>query len=164
MNADPMNDIKIDPDNLLSQEAKQEVKAILENNAEIFNSDLPGYNNARGKVEVTFEWNSTARPPVNRARMPDYNTKGTQLYNAKARELIKLGVLRKAADLNIQPAFKNNSFLVKKQAATSKSWDQCELKDVRLVTAFTQLQQFIKNIPAKVIRYDKILQACANWK
>ena len=93
MNADPLNEIKIDPDNLLSQEAKQEVKAILENNAEIFNSDLPGYNNARGKVEVTFEWNSTARPPVNRARMPDYNTKGTQLYNAKARELIKLGVL-----------------------------------------------------------------------
>ena len=67
-----------------------------------------------GKVEVSFEWASTARPPVNRARMPDYNTKGTELYNAKAKELIKLGVLQKAADLNIQPAFKNNSFLVKK--------------------------------------------------
>ena len=51
-NADPMNEIQIDPNNLLSQEAKQKVKVILENNAEIFNSDLLGYNNARGKVEV----------------------------------------------------------------------------------------------------------------
>ena len=47
-----MNEIQIDPNNLLSQEAKQKVKAILEENAEIFNSDLLGYNNARGKVEV----------------------------------------------------------------------------------------------------------------
>ena len=32
------------------------------------------------------------------------------------------------------------------------------------MTAFNQLQQYIKNILAKVIRYDKILQAYNNWK
>ena len=52
--------------------------------------------------------------------MPDYNKKGTALYNNKARELIELGVLRRAADLDIQPAVKNNSFLVKnKQQLTN---------------------------------------------
>ena len=94
--------------------------------------------------------------------MPDYNARGTDLYNRKARELIDLGVLQRAAEMNIQPAFKNNSFLVKKQAASSKPWDQCNLKDVRLVTSFCQLQDFIQTIPAKVVKYDKILQACAN--
>ena len=66
--------------------------------------------------------------------------------------------------MDIQPEFKNNSFLVKKQAASSKPWDQCDLKDVRLVTSFCQLQDFIQTILAKVVKYDKILQACANWK
>ena len=55
--------------------------------------------------------------------MPDYNTQGTDLYNRKARELIDLGVLHRAAEMDIQPAFKNNSFLVKKQAALNKTWD-----------------------------------------
>ena len=94
--------------------------------------------------------------------MPDYNAKGTELYNEKAKELIDLGVLQPATKMEIQPAFKNNSFLVKKQAAAGKSWEECGLKDVRMVTAFSQLQQYIKTIPAKVVRYDKILQACAN--
>ena len=116
-----MEEIKIDPDNQLSQEAKNEVTDILKQNAEIFNPDLPGYNNAMGKVEVTFEWASIARPPVNRAREADYNARGTELYNEKARELIKLGVLKKAAEINIQPAFKNNSFLVKKNKLQQQS-------------------------------------------
>ena len=84
--------------------------------------------------------------------MPDYNARGTDLYNRKVRELIDLGVLRRAAEMDIQPAFKNNSFLVKKQAASSKTWDQCDLKDVRLVTSFCQLQDFIQTIPAKVVK------------
>ena len=38
------------------------------------------------------------------------------------------------------------------------------LRDVWLVTSFTQLQDYIKTIPAKITRYDKIHQICANWK
>ena len=72
--------------------------------------------------------------------------------------------MRKATKMNIKPIFKNNSFLVKKQASAGKSWEQCGLKDVRLVTSFSQLQDYIQTIHAKVIRYDKILQACTNWK
>ena len=85
--------ISIDPGNQLTERTKIKIKEIIKNNEEIFKNDLPGYNNAFGKIEVTFEWASTARPPVNRARMRDYNTKGTELYNEKAKELIDLGVL-----------------------------------------------------------------------
>ena len=53
--------------------------------------------------------------------MPDYNAGGTDLFNRKGRELINLGVLWRAAEMDIQPAFNDNSFLVKKQAASSKS-------------------------------------------
>ena len=64
----------------------------------------------------------------------------------------------------IQPALKNNSLLVKKQAAGKTPWQDCILKDVWLVTSFAQLQDYIKTIPAKITRYDKIHQICANWK
>ena len=33
-----------------------------------------------------------------------------------------------------------------------------------MVTSFSQLKDYIQTIPAKVIKYDKILQACVNWK
>ena len=71
--------------------------------------------------------------------MPDYCSKGNSLYNDKIRELMNLGVLEQYSKLEIQPAFKNNSFLVKKQAAGKKPWQECTLKDVRMVTSFAQL-------------------------
>ena len=159
----PISKVKIDPGRQFSEATRDQILPILQKHKDIFEPDLPGYNHAFGKIEATFEWASPARPPANRARMPDYNVKGNQLYNAKAKELMNLGVFRKTTDMDIQPAFKNNSFLVRKQSAATKQWDQCGLKDVRMVTAFSQLQKYIKTIPAKVVRHDKILQACANW-
>ena len=96
--------------------------------------------------------------------MPDYNSEGNALFNRKAEELLERGIFKKAAELNIQPALKNNSFLVKKQSAADKSWEMCETKDTRMVTSFAQLQKYILTIPAKITRQDKILQACSNWK
>ena len=70
----------------------------------------------------------------------------------------------KAGKLSIQPRLKNNAFLVKKQSAVDKKWDQCTIKDVRMVTSFEVLQKFILHIPAKVVNKDTIHQRCANWK
>ena len=119
-------------------------------NKEIFGADLPGYNHKFGKLEASFEFASKSRPKPNRARILDYCSKGNSLYNNKIQELMRLGVLEKSSNLEIQPAFKNNSFLVKKQAAGRKPWQDCTLKDVCLVTSFAQLQDYIKTIPAKI--------------
>ena len=160
---DRVSKVKVDPANQFLRSIKQSLQDIIEEHKDIFKRDLPGYNHVFGKLEATFEWASKARPQCNRAQIPDYNARGTELYNRKARELIDLRVLCRAAEMDIQPAFKNNSFLVKKQAASSKTWDKCDLIDVRLVTSFCQLQDYIQTIPAKVVKCDKILQACANW-
>ena len=111
---DRVSKVKIDPANKFSHLTKQSLQDTIEEHKDIFKRDLPGYNHIFGKLEASFEWASKARPQCNRARMPDYNARGTDLYNRKARELIDLGVLRRAAEMDIQPAFKNNSFLVKK--------------------------------------------------
>ena len=163
-NSIDLSTIKLDPNDQFNNKEKLILKDIINKYKDVFRSDLPGYNHKFGKVEASFTWASKARPTANRARMPDYNAKGSKLYNEKALELASLGVLKRASDFSIQPAFKNNSFLVKKQASTSKSWDECTLKDVRMVTSFSQLQKYISAIPAKIVKRDKILQMCANWK
>ena len=60
--------------------------------------------------------------------MPDYNAKGTELYNEKAKELIDLGVLQPAAKMEIQPGFKNNSFLVKNKQPQESHGKSVDLK------------------------------------
>ena len=84
----------------------------MEDISDIFRKDLPGYNHFFSWLEVTFKWASKARPQCNHAKMPDYNFRGMELYNEKARKLIKLGVLRKAAEMNIQPGLKITGFLL----------------------------------------------------
>ena len=125
---------------------------------------MPGYNNYYGKVEASFEWATKTRPQPTKARQPDYNRKGTKLHNDKCSELLSKGVFMRAGDLSIQPRLKNNAFLVKKQSAVGKKWNDCSTKDVRLVTSFQVLQKFILNIPAKVVNKEKIHQRCANFK
>lgn len=158
-----ISQIKIDEGNKLSPGARKKIETILVENKSLFKDNLPGYNNSFGRVEASFEWASPSRPLTNRARMPDYNRKGNQLYNEKAKQLKEKGVFRKASEMGIQPSIKNNSFLVKKQLAISKSWDQCTVNDVRFVTSFAQLQDYIQTIPAKISKSDRILQICASW-
>ena len=82
-----MENIKFDPSNQFSPKEQDSLRQLLETNKDIFRSDLPSYNHHFGKVEATFQWASKARPPANRARMPDYNAKGSELFSNKAAEL-----------------------------------------------------------------------------
>ena len=163
-NQPDLTKVKLDPGNQFSSDTKNKLMAIVRDHSVIFQDDLPGYNNFHGKVEAGFEWATKARPQPIKARQPDYNKAGNKLYKDKCRELISKGVLVKAGDMNIQPRLKNNAFLVKKQSAILKHWDQCSIKDVRLVTSFQVLQKFILNVPAKVINKENIHQRLSNWK
>ena len=94
---DRVSKVQVDRANQFSLSTRQDLQDIIEEHKDIFKKDLPGYNHVFGKLEASFEWASRARPQCNRARMPDYNARGTDLYNRKARELIDLGVLQRAA-------------------------------------------------------------------
>ena len=158
-----LNQVQLDPGNQFTEATRTTLREIIKYHSVIFQDDLPGYNNYYGQVEATFEWATKSRPQPVKARQPDYNRSGNKLFNDKCMELLSKGVLQRAGELNIQPKLKNNAFLVKKQSAIKKHWDQCTIKDVRLVTSFQVLQKHTVTIPAKVTNKENIHQRLANW-
>ena len=51
---------------------------------EVFNDDLPGYNNYFGVVHASIQFASRARPTPHKTRMPSYGVLGQKLFNQKA--------------------------------------------------------------------------------
>ena len=129
----------------------------------MFQDNLPGYNGYFGQVSASYEFASAAKPVPQKTYMPNYGQHGEKLYNIKCREMIEKGVLLDPFEHNIQPALVNNSWIVKKQHVKNKSWDQLSSKDVRLVTAFDHLNRYVKPIPVKVVKYDKVYTTLAKW-
>jgi len=105
--------IHIDLGEQLAPETRKKLEKMINEHKEIFGLDLPGYNHHSGKLEATFDFATRSRPKCNRTWMPDYNISDSSLQ-WKIEELMGLRVLCRASELDIQLAFKNNSFLVKK--------------------------------------------------
>ena len=147
----------------LTTEEKLHIKNIIEEYSDVFQLDLPGYNGFFGDVSATYEFATASRPVAQRNYMPNYGQHGEKLYNIKCREMIEKGVLIDPYAHYIQPALVNNSWIVKKQHVKNKSWDKLGPKDVRLVTAFDQLNKFLRPIPVKVVKYEKVYTTLAKW-
>ena len=143
---------------------KQQYIHILSQHMEVFAPDLPGYNNHFGPVYASIQFGSRARPPPHKARLPSYGSHGQKLASQKVLAMIKKGVLVDPHELGIQPALINDSWVVKKTSFAKLSWDQCEEKHVRLVTAFDALNKFLKQIPPKTSDPMMIYTRLANWK
>ena len=142
---------------------KQQFSDILAQHLDVFDSSLPGYNNHFGPVYATIQFGSRARPPPHKTRLPSYGSHGQKLASQKVLAMIKKGVLVDPYTLGIQPALVNDSWVVKKPAFSKLSWDQCEEKHVRLVTAFDGLNKFLKQIPPKTSDPMLIYTHLSNW-
>ena len=142
---------------------KQQYNEILAQHLQVFAPDLPGYNNHFGPVYASIQFGSKARPPPHKTRLPAYGSHGQKLASQKVLSMIKKGVLVDPHELDIQPALINDSWVVKKPAFSSLSWDKCEEKHVRLVTAFDGLNKFLKQIPPKATDPMLIYTRLANW-
>ena len=161
---DILKEIELDQTNKLSEKEKMPFVNIIREYTNVLQDDLPGYNGNYGKVNASYEFNSSTRPPPQKVRTPGYGILGEKLYNEKCAEMMKLGVLIDPLQLGIQPKLVNNSWVVKKGHAASKSWDQCCSKDVRVVTGFDYLNKYLKAIPSKVNKFQTIYTSITQWK
>ena len=82
----------------------------------------------------------------------------------KAISIVKKGVLVDPYKLGVQPILINNSWVVKKQNAAHKKWEDCSEQDVRMVTGFDPLNKYLHQIPSKATYPVMIYSMISNWK
>ena len=151
-------------DGNLSKASKQPFIETILQHRRVFDLSLPGYNHAFGTVYASFKFASKARPVPTKIRSPNYGSHQDLLFNQKCHSLKQLGVLIDPMEHNIQPLMTHNSWVVKKPSAANKPWDQCTLKDTRLVVGLDPLNKFLADPPGKITKTESVYASLANWE
>ena len=159
-----LEEIEIDQAKSMNPNEKKSFINTLKEFAVVLNPDLPGYNNYFGPVYASIDFASRARPPPHKTRLPSYGDHGQRLFQKKVLTMVQKGVLIDPYELGIQPRLVNDAWVVKKQCAAHLSWEECQEKDVRMVTGFDPLNKFLSQIPSKASDPMKIYSSLASWK
>ena len=128
-----LEEISVDPDNILSPEQKELFRLINCQYLDVLNRSPGRYNGSYGHIDNSI--NFIARPPSsNKVHLPKYNPKMLQSLADLMDELHEKKVLVKPEEIGVVPEFMMNSFLVPKKDPDT----------YRLVTDMTPLNQYIR--------------------
>ena len=156
--------VKLDTSNFMTAAQKDMFKKSIIEFKEIFYNDLDGYNGVYGKVNHTITFNSRARPPPNKVRIPDYGDHGQVLLAKKFGLMKELGIMIDPLEYGIQPQLHLNAWIVRKSSAAGKSIEKCSVDDVRVVTACDKLNAYLKASSSKAQKSEEIYAALASWR
>lgn len=127
--------VKIDPDNILTKEWKSVFKNVLSNFTDII-TDVPGrYNGAYGQVTCSLTLTGTL-PPSIKPRIPNYPDEKLRILADLMDKMEKWGVLVKPENIGVIPTHIHPCLLVPKENGT-----------FRLVTDFRSIQNKILQLP-----------------
>ena len=148
-----INEVVIDPDNVMSKVWKSRFRQLCEEYSSII-TPVPGkYNGAFGRTSTDI--NFTSVPPSNlKTYIPKYSQEMMTLLANKMDKLEQWGVLRKPEDLGIIPEFVLPSMLTPK----------VEKNEFRLVTDFSALNKYIKKLPTVSPNIQEAKQKIAKYK
>ena len=148
-----LNDIQIDPDNILPDGWKERFAAICENFSHVINPRPGKYNGYYGYVDNSINF-STPPPPSIRARLPKYSHEMLDILGKKMDKLEEWGVLAKPEDIGVVPEFVLPSMLTPKN----------EGNEWRLVTDFTALNIHIKKLETVAPTIKEAKEKLAKYK
>ena len=161
---DVLKEMVIDGSHKLSSQQKQPFLDSISRHLAVFGNDLPGYNHHFGKVYASFEFATKTKPKSYKLRKPSYGHHAERLFNQKCLQMKQQNVLADPAHIGIQPLLLNNAWIVKKASAGRKPWEECSVKDVRVVVGFDFLNKYLQNPPGEVTKPEKIFASVASWK
>ena len=144
--------ISIDPSNMLNDSIKKDFEAINHKFDHVFSPDVGKYNGHSGRFKHIINMGPSL-PPQQRGRVPQYDHGKKVLLQEKFDELQQQGVFAKPEDLGIVAEYVSPSFLVSKSSGGH-----------RLVTAFSQLGDFIKPQPSIMPNTDDVIRQIGQWK
>ena len=141
----------------------QQIKNINQTYRDVFDENLEiGYNHRAGKHIVNLNWANETRPDASKVQNINYDTDSKILLQKVCDDLENKGVLGvPSGDVTIQHC--SPAFLVKKQRAKGLAIKDLSIDQVRLVVNFSKINDFLKNIPAPVVKNKDIFTALGKW-
>ncbi|CAG2247139.1 unnamed protein product [Mytilus edulis] len=101
--------VKIDPDNLLSQELKVKFRDTVKNFDDVFDPHFKGYNGAAGPFQARVNM-GPVQPPQRKGRVPQYSRNQLVELQQKFDELEAIGVFKRPEDIGVSVEYVNPSF------------------------------------------------------
>ena len=129
----------------------------------VFDNDLSeGYNHHAGQFFADFTFNN--KPPPTRVFVPQYNKKCASLQQAKCDELEAQGVIVDPKVLGIPVLHVSPSWIQQKGRAKHKNLQDCSLDEIRFITAFNTLNDFIRAKTSTSCSSSTIFTFLSSWK
>ena len=145
------HNVSVDPDNMFTVAVKHEFSHTPEKYAEVFQTDIPGYNGSSGPIESVVNMGSV-QPPQRKGRVPQNSHDTMILLQEKFDELQSKGVFKRPEEVGVNVEYVNPSILIKKPNGGHQ-----------LVTAFADVGRFAKPQPSLMPDVDSTLSNIARW-
>ena len=129
---------------------------------DVFNGQLSGgYNGAFGKHVVSLQWADESRPKTSKLYTPKWSSNRDILLQKKIDQLTELGVLADPYEFDIPIKCIHPCFLQKKARAAGKDMDECDVNDVRFLTAANMVNDKCRQVQTKIPDQNEIFQFLA---
>ena len=159
------NTSKIEVNNKgMSKQILEQINDIHHTYKDVFNESLKGgYNGFYGKHVVHLNWASQSRPMASKVININYDHQQKQLLQDVIDELTFQGVLGIPSEHDVVIQYAAPCFLVRKGRAKEKSKNELLTSDCRLVTNFSNLNTYLKNLPTPVTKPRDIFAQLGKW-
>ena len=163
-NSDQYKNVEINKVNIPANTI-QRILDINEKYKSVFDENLSkGYNMAFGKHYCRLNWASQARPQANKISNINYDYDTKVLLQQVIDDFTAQGVLGIPQNDNVSIQHVSPAFLVRKQRAKNVPKSELTAKHMRMVVNFSNLNEYLKNIPFPVTKQKDIFTHLGRWK
>ena len=165
----------LDPQDLLSQfqintsalspSQLQQLSDLHLTHIKVFDGDLrDGYTNAKDPYEASFTFKKESMAPPYKIWCPEYNTRCKDLMQAVCDNLENQGVLTDPKSNAVPIRTVSPCMIRQKARAKHKPLDQCSVSEVRFITCFNGLNDYIHPISGRSDAYNEIVKFLGRHK
>ena len=149
---------------ILTTEQIKKLDDIHHDHKNVFDGKLSGYNGRSGKHIVSLQWADETRPKSTKAYTPNWSTAKDVILQKKIDQLTDMGVLTDPYEHDIQVKCIHPCFLQKKGRAAHKKVEECELSELRFLTAANAVNDKCRQIQTTVPDQNEIFKFIGNNK
>jgi hypothetical protein len=125
---------------------------------DVFNGQMDGYNGYFGKHIISLQWADDTRPKTEKLYSPKWSSNKDIMLQKKIDQLTEMGVLADPYEHNIQIKCIHPCFLQKKGRAAHKNIEDCDISEIRFLSAPNSVNEKCRQIQTKVPDQNEIFK------